>query len=118
MSQKALAPLYTYARDNPGDPRPWLLLGHAYAQVDWLTDSVERYVRAHREDSSSRGDPAMLADLIKAAAHPTANRAGAKAVRDIYGAEAIPAVEKAIERRAAERPAVERLTRLRESLPR
>jgi eukaryotic-like serine/threonine-protein kinase len=118
MSQKALAPLYTYARDNPGDPRPWLLLGRAYAQVDWLSDSVERYVRAHKEDPSSRGDPQMLADLLKGAAHPTANRAAARAIRDIYGAEAIPALEKAMEKRAAEKEPAARLARLRESLPR
>jgi serine/threonine-protein kinase len=118
MSQKALRPAYAYAHQNPGDPRPWLLLGRAYAQVDWYTDSVERYVRAHREDSTCRGDPQMLADLLKGAAHPTAGRAAARAIREIYGAEAIPALEKAMERRAGEREAAARLARLRESLPR
>jgi serine/threonine protein kinase len=118
MSQKGLKPVYAFAHQNPGDPRPWLLLGHAYAQVDWYSDSVERYVRAHREDSTCRGDPQMLADLLKGAAHPTAGRAAARAIRDIYGAEAIPALEKAMERRAGEREPAARLARLRESLPR
>ena len=117
MSQRALAPAYTFAHQNPGDPRPWLLLGHAYAQLDWLSDSVERYLRAHRVDSTCRGDPQMLADLLKAAAHPKAGRVAARAIRDIYGAEAIPALDTAIERRAGDREATARLARLRESLP-
>jgi serine/threonine-protein kinase len=116
MSQRALAPAYEFARKNPDDPRPWLLLGRAYAELDWLSDSVERYVRAYRVDSTSRGDPQMLADLVTAAAHPVAGRNAARAIHDIYGAEAIPAVEQALERRASEREAVARLVRLRESL--
>jgi eukaryotic-like serine/threonine-protein kinase len=116
MSQRALRPAYTFAHQNPGDPRPWLLLGHAYAQLDWLSDSVERYVHAHHVDPASRGDPQMLADLLDAAAHPTAARAGARAIRDIYGAGALPALDKAIERRAGDRDATARLARLRASL--
>jgi serine/threonine protein kinase len=118
ISQRALRPAYTFAHQNPGDPRPWLLLGHAYAQLDWLSDSVERYVHAHQVDSTSRGDPQMLADLLDAAAHPTAARAGARAIRDIYGAEAIPALDRALERRAGDREATARLARLRASFPR
>ena len=116
VSQKALKPAYAYAHENPGDPRPWLLLGRAYAQVDWYTDSVERYVRAHREDSTCRGDPHMLTDLLAGAAHPTAGRNAARAIREIYGAEALPALEKAMERRAGNREATARLARLRDSL--
>src|SRR5204863_7270547 len=116
LSQKALHPLYDFAHQNPGDPRPWLLLGHAYAQVDWVSDAVDRYVRAYHVDSTCRGDPQMLADLIKAAAHPGAASAAARAVRDIYGADAIPALEKAMKNRAGDRDASARPTRLRESL--
>jgi serine/threonine-protein kinase len=118
VSQKALKPVYEFARQNPDDPRPWLLLGRAYAELDWYSDAVERYARAHRVDSSSRGDPQMLADLIKAAAHPVAGRNAARAIRDIYASEAIPALDKAIQRRAGEPEDAARLTRLRESLSR
>jgi len=118
VSQKALQPLYDFAHQNPTDPRPWLLLGRAYAQVDWFSDAVERYVKAHKVDSTCRGDPQMLADLIKGAAHPTAGRAAARAVRSIYGAEAIPALEKAMKARAGDKAASARLAQLRESLPR
>jgi len=120
LSQRSLRPAYTYAHQNPSDPRPWLLLGHAYAQLDWLTDSVERYVHAHQLDAASRADPQMLPDLLKAAAHPAAGSAGARAVRDIFGAEALPALKKAIDAatRSGDRDDVARLVRLRDSLAR
>jgi hypothetical protein len=116
MSQRALFPAYEFAHQNPDDPRPWLLLGHAYARLDWLSDSVERYLRAYHVDSTCRGDPQMLADLLEAAAHPVAGPRAARAIRDIYGAEAIPAVEQDLERRTGDRAATARLARLRESL--
>jgi serine/threonine-protein kinase len=116
MSQRALAPAYEFAHQNPGDPRPWLLLGRAYAQLDWLSDSVDRYVRAYHVDSSCRGDPQMLADLLKAAAHPVADRSAARAIREIYGAEAMAALEQDLEHRAGDHDATARLARLRESL--
>jgi serine/threonine-protein kinase len=116
MSQRALVPAYEFAHQNPRDPRPWLLLGHAYAQLDWLSDSVERYLRAYRIDSTCRGDPQMLADLLKAATHPVTGRSAARAIGDIYGAEAIPAVEQELNRRGDDREAAARLARLRESL--
>ena len=116
LSQRALVPAYEFARKNPDDPRPWLLLGAAYAQVDWFRDSVERYLRAYQIDSTCRADPQMLADLLKAAAHPVAGRSAARAIRDIYGVEAIPALEQALEQRRGDREATARLTRLRESL--
>ena len=118
LSQRALAPVYEFAHGNPDDPRPWLLLGHAYAELDWYSDSVDRYVRADRVDSTCRGDPQMLADLLKAAAHPLAARAAARAIREIYGAEALPAIDKASKSSAGDRDAAARLGRLRESLSR
>jgi len=117
LSRRALVPAYEFARKNPDDPRPWLLLGAAYAQVDWFRDSVELYLRAYHVDSTCRADPRMLADLLKAAAHPVAARSAARAIRDIYGVEAIPALEQALEHRRGDREATARLTRLRESLP-
>jgi eukaryotic-like serine/threonine-protein kinase len=118
MSQRGLKPVYAFAHENPDDPRPWLLLGRAYAELDWYSDSVDRYLKAYRIDATTRGDPQMLPDLLKAAVHPVAGRVAARAIRDIYGAEAIPAVDKAIERRASDRDSSARLTRLRDSLPR
>ena len=116
LNEGALGPAYAFARQNPGDPRPWLLIAHAYAQLDWLSDSVERYQRAYRADPTCRGDPQMLDDLLKAAVHRVAGRNATRAIRDIYGAEALPAVEKAIARGAGDGAANDRLDHLRESL--
>jgi serine/threonine-protein kinase len=118
LSEQALRPAYLFARQHPGDPRPWLLVGRAYAQLDWLSDAVDRYLRAIHADPICRGDPQMLPDLLRAAEHPVAGRAAAKAIHDIYGAEALPAIEAAMARRAGDRDGTARLARLRDSLAR
>jgi hypothetical protein len=116
LNEGALGPAYAFARENPSDPRPWLLIAHAYAQQNWLSDSVERYQRAYRADPTCRGDPQMLEDLLKAAVHRVAGRKAARAIRDIYGAEALPALEKAIARGAGDRDGNDSLDHLRDSL--
>jgi eukaryotic-like serine/threonine-protein kinase len=116
LSEGALGPAYAFARQNPGDPRPWLLIAHAHAQLGWMSDSVERYQRAYSADPTCRGDPQMLEDLLKAVAHRVAGRKAAQAIRDFYGAEALPAVEKAIAGGAGERDGNDSLDHLRDSL--
>jgi hypothetical protein len=116
LDEAALGPAYAFARQNPGDPRPWLLIAHAHAQLGWMSDSVERYQRAHRADPTCRGDPQMLEDLLKAVTHRAAGRNAAKAIRDIYGTEALPALEKAIARGAGDKDGEDRLDHLRDSL--
>jgi serine/threonine-protein kinase len=116
VSESALRPVYTFARLNPVDPRPWLLVARAYAQLDWLSDSVERYQRAYRLDASCRGDPQMLPDLVKAAAHPVAGRSAARAIHEIFGTDALPAVVQERQRRGGDRDAAARLDRLKEEL--
>src|SRR5262249_27889511 len=116
LTEGALGPAYAFAHQNPADPRPWLLIAHAYTQLGWLRDSVERYQRDYHADPSCRGDPQMLEDLLKAAAHRVAGPAAARVIRDIYGAEALPALEKAIAHGAAYPGGDERLDHLRDSL--
>jgi hypothetical protein len=116
LNEGALGPAYAFARQNPADPRPWLLIGHAYAQLGWLSNSVERYQHAYGADPTCRGDPQMLEDLLKAVVHPVAGRKAARAIRDIYGAEALPAVEKAIARGAGAKDGNDSLDHLRDSL--
>ena len=98
------------------DPRPWLLIAHSYAQLGWVSNSVERYQRAYRADPTCRGDPQMLEDLLNAVTHRVAGRDAARAIRDMYGAEALPALEKAIARGAGEGDGNDRLDHLRDSL--
>ena len=90
VSENTLRPIHAFARQYPADPRPWLLIAHTYARLGWLNDSVERYVHAYRLDPGCRGDPQMLSDLRRAAAHPGAARSGAKAMQDIFGAGTLP----------------------------
>ena len=116
LNEGALGPAYAFARQNPTDPRPWLLIAHAYAQLGWVSKSVDRYQRAYRADSTCRGDPQMLEDLIKAATHRVAGPAAVRAIRDIYGAEALPALEKAIARGAGDRDENDVLDHLRDAL--
>jgi hypothetical protein len=116
VNEGAFGPAYAFARQNPADPRPWLLIAHDYAQRGWLSDSVERYQRAYHADPTCRGDPQMLDDLLKAVTHRIAGRAAERAIRDIYGAEALPALEKAIARGAGDRDGADRLDHLRDSL--
>jgi hypothetical protein len=116
LNEGALGAAYAFARQNPDDPRPWLLIAHAHAQLGWMSDSVERYQRAYRADPTCRGDPQMLEDLLKAVTHRAAGRNAARAVRDIYGAEALPALEKAIARGDGARDEEDRLDHLRDSL--
>ena len=77
---------------------------------------MERYQRAYRADPTCRGDPQMLEDLLKAATHRVAGRAAVKAIRDMYGAEALPALEKAIARGAGDRDGNDSLDHLRDAL--
>ena len=116
LSEAVLRPAYTFARQNPGDARPWLLVARAYAQLDWWSDSVDRYMRAYRVDASCRGDPQMLADLLKAVAHPVAGRNAARAIHDVYGTEALPAIADERKQRAGDRDAIARLDRLADEL--
>jgi hypothetical protein len=58
----------------------------------------------------------MLADLLKAVAHPVAGRSAARAIHDIYGAEALPAIADERKQRAGDRDAVARLDRLADEL--
>jgi serine/threonine-protein kinase len=116
LSEGALGPAYAFARQNADDPRPWLLIAHAYAQLGWVSNSVERYQRAYRADSTCRGDSHMLDDLLKAATHRVAGPAAVRAIRDIYGAEALPALEKAIARGAGDRDENDVLDHLRDAL--
>jgi hypothetical protein len=54
--------------------------------------------------------------LLKAAVHRVAGRKAARAIRDIYGTEALPALEKAIARGAGDRDGNDSLDHLRDSL--
>jgi eukaryotic-like serine/threonine-protein kinase len=108
--------LRRYARRHPKDPRPYLLLGGTYVARGWRSDAIDRYERAHRVDPAAKGDPRMLADLLSLVKHPAVSARAARAVREIYGADAIPVIEAKLATPGMGADEGERLRRLKASL--
>ncbi len=108
--------LLRYAQLHPDDARPHLVLARAFASRGWRSDAVERYELAARKDPASRGDPRMLTDLVTLTAEDTpASSAAARAVRTIYGAEALAEIDRQLEA-TRDRTARGRLSRLKQSI--
>jgi hypothetical protein len=98
LSNAILKPVFAHALRNRDDPRPWLLMGQAYADLEWHSSAVDRYQKAFDLDPSSRGDPRMLEDLVRMTSSATAGRRARQALVTIYGSEALPGIERAIAR--------------------
>jgi serine/threonine-protein kinase len=111
-----IRPLYGLAHEMPEDPRPLLLLGHLFVAKGWYTEGIRRFELAARIDPSVRGDRRMLEALVELAARESVGDRASRAIRAIYGAEALPAVESAVERYADEPLSQLRLVRLRDEL--
>ncbi len=90
-----------FAREHAGDARPYLLLGHGFANRQWRRDAIKQYARAFRVDTSSRGDPHMLSDLLAITGSDKYGAAACDALLEIYGREALPAVREALGRTPA-----------------
>jgi hypothetical protein len=109
--------LYDFGKQNPKDARPQLLLAWDSMNRDWDGIGVRMYEIAHRADARVKEDPRMLQDLLRVAAgHDKVEyRDTVRLVQEVYGSDAIGAVEQAIEEHSArgESKSVERLTLLR-----
>jgi serine/threonine-protein kinase len=95
LDQDDISGLRRHARAE-NDGRVWLLIGHAYTARGWRRDAITQYELAHGVDPALRGDPVMLANLIAMSAHGSTAQQASRAVRNIYGAEALPTVEAAL----------------------
>jgi len=98
LSRKQLTLLYNYLRQHPTDPRPMLLLGHAFAELGWRADAIRRYQRAVAADLSVRGDPQMLQNLIGMLKRVDSRSLAQGALLSIYGEEARKALKSEAER--------------------
>jgi serine/threonine protein kinase len=107
-----------YTADNPRDARPSLLLAHGFANQRWRRDAINRYLRAYHIDHSSRGDPRMLSDLLDYTSHSRYGEVACDAIREIYGDEALSAVDRALTRAPKDSAYAKRLVRLKESFNR
>lgn len=67
LPRRMEANLLQYARRNPEDPRPHLLLGRSYGNDRALTDSVSEYREAWELDHAMRHDAKMKDHLVEAA---------------------------------------------------
>jgi serine/threonine-protein kinase len=115
IQQRQLRAISRYQREHVEDPRPHLLLAHIYTDKRWLGHALPEYRRAWEMDPTVRGDPAMLPDLLEIARSERYEREAGDFVVEVWGAEALPAIETALEARLR-REEVERLERLRERL--
>lgn len=105
-----------YQRAHPDDARSSLLLArHHRLQGEWAP-AVRHYRAAHRIDAGSAAFRPMLHDLVRAARERTSATAAAQALEQIYGREALPAVERSIRSRGLDAAERRRLTRLRDRL--
>ena len=113
LSRDQIRALRSYQQDHADDPRPSLLLGHDHYTRQWLTASIQRYRIASSIDPSSRGNAWMRDDLVAMAETGSHHRPAAALLAEIYGAEALPAVEAALARDGLDAASRERLERVR-----
>jgi eukaryotic-like serine/threonine-protein kinase len=98
VHQNDVDALTRYRATHPMDPRVRLLIGHSYMQRGWMSAALDQYERAYALDSSSRGDPNMLANIVRIARTETLEPRARAMVLRMYGREARNAVARAIER--------------------
>lgn len=113
-----MRPLYALAEEMEGDPRPRLLMGHLFFARGWITEAIRRYETAARMDASVRGDPRMLDNLVDAASRESVGDRAAEVIEAVYGGEALPAIEAAIDALEGEALPQLRLVELRSRLRR
>lgn len=115
LTQADFRPVYSYASAHRDDPRPHLLLGDAFVDIGWYSDAIERYMQAYEIDAASRHHQIVLENLVLLTFREDVGIDAAYAIGDIYGAEALPAVEAAIAASSSRRQ-IARLERLRAQL--
>ncbi|HKU37362.1 MAG TPA: serine/threonine-protein kinase [Polyangiales bacterium] len=115
-SDRTIVNLRKYNREHVMDPRGHLLLARLYLNRDWHKDALNQFSIAYQRDPSSRGAPEMLAALIGCLVSGQALAEADKLLVGIYGAEATPAVDRAIKAHAADAKLVQRLQSVRARL--
>ena len=117
LNASQLRRLRGYQRDHRDDARPFLILGHDFANRDWFTSAIERYERAITMDPSVRGDTTLQRQLLRMARTQTAGTKASDAIVAIYGPEILPMLDRAIARADGDDPEeLARLVQLRDRL--
>lgn len=98
LTRDEIGDLYGYLARHPKDVRGHLVLGHAFMNLGWRGDALERYQTAGRLDATATGrDPRVLPALMELLRYDDHHAGAASAIRAIHGADALPLVRAAIE---------------------
>jgi hypothetical protein len=98
LSSGELRTLTRYRNEHALDVRPRLLLGHAFVRRGWLTAALDQYERALSLDLGCRGEPDLLAALIRVARTSGLAARASNMIVTAYGSEARQEVDEAIAR--------------------
>jgi eukaryotic-like serine/threonine-protein kinase len=113
-TDRMLADLRRYNREQPEDPRGHLLLARAFMNRNAWNEALTQYKLAFDRDESSRGDPRMLKDLLRAVTRESTSARASELIPVIYGPEALEEITLARTqtRDSDERLRLERLARV------
>jgi serine/threonine protein kinase len=94
IEKKEIVVVHRYNAKHPTDPRGHLLLARGYLNRHWFKDAVGEYAIALEVSQDARGDPRMLADLVRLV--ESGSSEAAKMITDVYSDTAVPAVDRAL----------------------
>jgi serine/threonine-protein kinase len=116
-TDRMLADLRRYNREQADDPRGHLLLARAFMNRNAWNEALTQYKLAYDRDESSRGDPRMLKDLVRAVTRESTSERASELIPAIYGPEALEEITLARSQTRSddERLRLERLERLARS---
>jgi serine/threonine-protein kinase len=113
FDKRDMRALHQYNGRHPTDPRGHILLARGYLSRRWIRDAANEYAIALKVSDMTRGDPHLLPDLIRIVEFGSDE--GVRLVTEVFGKEALPAVDRALETQS--RPEVKaRLSHLRDEI--
>jgi serine/threonine-protein kinase len=98
LEKRELAKVHQYNGKHPGDPRGHLLLARSHLRRRWVKDATSELAIAYKLDPGARGDPRLLPDLLTLVQLGSVD--APRLVGEIFGKEAIPALEALLSRPA------------------
>jgi len=98
LSRQEINDLFGWVNGHKNDVRGHLVLAHAFMNLGWRTDALDRYRYAGRADADrARDDPKLLPDLMEMLRHDDLSAEAALAIRELVGPDALPLVRTAYE---------------------
>jgi hypothetical protein len=95
-SENMVLALREYNKEQRDDPRGHLLLGQLYLNRFWRADALAQFSTAMAIDPSARGAPEVLNGLMVLVIQGAVAAEAQRAIINHFGAEAVPAIDKAI----------------------